>query len=530
MLKLANGLLREFPSKSVLIPYDKWKEEAFCTAIAVAFRKMSTEQTDGAKPVTSKAQSVVNEERDTQNPTLVSQLLFSFLGCHGHPTETRAFAKKVRDTVVWGDGSKPWRRSPVWLASKVSLQMLLNTSPLGDAGHTYFKNFQLFAIAQLAQNILDANHLPVHALHNLRTKIAWRASKLAGGTWKPLEDFVESTVVSLTDHVRSVWQEVQQLDQRQLPAPNAHDNVSKHLSMRHSGSALQDILARYRSGETPRHRDFLPHWPTRGDFDEGAAPDMDVFEDPADGSELCLLTDLEAWVSQHLEPWFLHSRRNHEGCTALFALAQTYYDRAVQQYAGDVIQLSTMKLTLLHLWKVMDLIVVELYPELKKFSPEIPSNYLEPLLLVRSYDSERLLQIEKRLQDRHEPKEGAFPSMFGDIHEKSFAVQYYNKHPSLKDLRQKIQDKAKTERKEKEKEHDALLEMYNNLKEICEAIEHDHPHGRARPKKCDKCRLQIESQNLRIDVYEWPLPNSELMLKSVIFELYVQVRFANGGT
>jgi hypothetical protein len=80
----------------------------------------------------------------------VSQLLFGLLRGLGHPSDATYVHKRLADEVLLGERNKqPWRRSPMWLVIRITLQTSLGTR---DA----FKAFMVHTHAQLLEDCLKA--------------------------------------------------------------------------------------------------------------------------------------------------------------------------------------------------------------------------------------------------------------------------------------------------------------------------------------------------------------------------------------
>ncbi|KAF5252651.1 hypothetical protein FANTH_2546 [Fusarium anthophilum] len=91
------------------------------------------------QPKVKKAQQMHNEERDTTDPCIVTELLTSFLRGAGTPAEIKAVQKRMREEVSWNNSSHPWTRSPLWLLLRVGLQltmMALQAGPFDEDGIT----------------------------------------------------------------------------------------------------------------------------------------------------------------------------------------------------------------------------------------------------------------------------------------------------------------------------------------------------------------------------------------------------------
>ncbi|KAI9047595.1 hypothetical protein LZ554_008308 [Drepanopeziza brunnea f. sp. 'monogermtubi'] len=138
----AEGALQwDFPGNAVAIPLDTFNDPKFQEELATFLEKASVESIKRFAARAKKAGSSAYESRGTVDPSLVTQMLMSLLaeigGRRVFPTLLR---KHVRDDVLWENGSeKPWRRSPFWLALRVSIHRYLSQSKDSGIGRAQYK-------------------------------------------------------------------------------------------------------------------------------------------------------------------------------------------------------------------------------------------------------------------------------------------------------------------------------------------------------------------------------------------------------
>ena len=116
------------------------------------------------------------EERGTMDPILVTDFLVSVLSAMGKPTNSGGIWKNTRDEVLWKFALLPWRRSPVWLLARVTLQLVF--SRLADY-HIVYKHFMVFLMGEIL-SVAHSKHLSSDILHCMMAKISKRLLKLNG--------------------------------------------------------------------------------------------------------------------------------------------------------------------------------------------------------------------------------------------------------------------------------------------------------------------------------------------------------------
>ena len=155
-------LLCSYPGTAVEVPKEIFENECFLQELASYLFQMDIDVLDPAVATTSKAGSTVPEMRERAHPKYICELLASILCAYGQPAEVNRITKRIGDEA-------PWRRSPLWLVLRVSLQTSLPSISI-------YKNFMLFFHAHLLK-ICTQQHLPSESLFVMRAKMARRLSK-----------------------------------------------------------------------------------------------------------------------------------------------------------------------------------------------------------------------------------------------------------------------------------------------------------------------------------------------------------------
>ena len=142
MMTTEGKLVCSYPGPVVQVPVDISMDECFLRELSSFLVQMDVYILDST-PTTIKAGSEVREVRDTVHPKYISGLLVGILRGFGQPAEVDRITKRIGDEVLWCDALKPWRRSPLWLVLRVTLQTSLRVDD------DLYKLFMLFFHAHL---------------------------------------------------------------------------------------------------------------------------------------------------------------------------------------------------------------------------------------------------------------------------------------------------------------------------------------------------------------------------------------------
>jgi len=84
---------------------------------------MSFQDAPGFQPQTRKNKKCHNEIRDTAHPGLVTDFFMRVISVIGQPTDVKGVWKNTREDVLWSGSLLPWRRSPLWLLVRTTMQL-----------------------------------------------------------------------------------------------------------------------------------------------------------------------------------------------------------------------------------------------------------------------------------------------------------------------------------------------------------------------------------------------------------------------
>jgi hypothetical protein len=250
------------------------------------------------------------------------------------------------------------------------------------------------------------------------------------------------------------------------------------------------------------------------------------------------LAALEAWIEQHLNSWLSVHISGDETCGKIYALMQLYHAAASTQYSGEPASLSLMYLCLLELWIAADKSACGIYPLLCQYNPEVGLEELQCLILPRKSQLQRLLNIERYVQNRRDTANKANPSVYEKFGNPStFAVKYFDQSSALQVTLADINREATEKKKQKlesllglKRRYQDLMDHYNRNE--CETIKvvTNKFHGYTKDvhsSSCSRCASKITAESLTIDIYEWPLSSNISIAKATVFELRIPQAFGD---
>lgn len=528
------SLRRSFPGRAIQVPVETFNDPRFVDELTGFLHRLDSEEVDEVRAKTTKAKSEVVEERDSTNPKLVTELLISILAPYGKLVTSRTIAKRTRDDICWNNARLPWRRSPVWLVFKVAIELFLVNSGLENAS-IHYKNYMILLTAKLSE-VARTHGLSSELLFVINAKAARRAAKMAGEIFDFVERFAVDSVRLTKNQIEQRVLTTQKADSIRLNSisPSFADT---HLRLATSKSYLTEALERQLN---PIGQEELSlSAPSRLSCSRDNLPSPKLLSVTGNSSML-VLADFETWVRDHLKQWLLRSEdtdvewanmskdlnkvHNSEDCQTLKELIYAYESAATNMYRENPEYLSLMLLTIMELWCSLDILVAGFFLQLKDYSPEVPREILQPLLLPQREQLVRLQQIETYLEKRHRQVTLGFPSVFGKINSNSLSVRCFDDCSKLQDLRILIERDAAEAKERKRQELEKLTSSYKSLQERANRLLHLQKINRRgneyhADSKCQRCMLEREANRIHISVHEWPLPASKNEAKAAVFEL-----------
>ncbi|KAJ1300163.1 hypothetical protein OPQ81_011915 [Rhizoctonia solani] len=453
VMSIPGKIVRHFPGPMVKIPNSVAGDSDFIMEVANILSQMNIEYFDEAHPKTRKAGNEVNESRDSINPNYFIQFFFGFLCGMGTTIDPPRITKRLADEVLCMDAKNPWRRSPIWLIIRVALQTSVDSK-------TTYKHFMVYHHMCILSQCLNHKSFSSDLLYAMRIKMARRLYKVKDSAPRFLIDVTKTTAERIQDLLQGRWDMIQAA---QAQSPNRDFSgvdfeSAMHHTLPNSRSYLEGVFKPHSSNDnstefTPKHHPRLENINEFSEYTDGALS-LAFQNDPH-----LALFDFEASVFDNLSSWTRRQSNYSRACATLFSCFHQYLKLARSYYTADVADLSIMVLTLMRIWMAIDELAAKDCPLLSNYSPELPTDILDPLLLRTAQHIEQACCIQQYIDARREIQRMS--------HEYSYTNGLQN-------------------------------------------------HDRWR---CERCKKDNERSGLQIQPYEWPLPSDELRAQIVVFEL-----------
>ena len=505
-------LLCSYPGPAIEVPMEIFMDESFLRELSSFLVQMNVDVLDST-PTTFKAGSVVYEVRETVHPRYISGLLVGILRGFGQPAVVDRITKRIGDEVLWDKALKPWRRSPLWLVLRVTLQSSLRANNL-------YKRFMLFFHAHLLRKCVQCD-FPSELLHTMRVKMTRRLSKLGPGVSRH-HDFVYETALETEVLLSKRWTSFQAIGSitPTLQPQTLDFATDTRISLNSSHGYLTKMLDSDSHGHS--RGSFNPHGARLNTIRDFSQFSNGKLAEAIAKDQHLAVADFEVSVERYLEPWVAASTNDKHAPEVVASCIQQYYAGAKGLYGSNAEDNSIMILTVMYLWVALDRLAVELCPLLKQYSPEIPSDFLHGLLLHRSSAINRSLYIEKHIRRRHREALDVTSIFSNDVDDSCFPVKYFRTSNDLMRLHNEIDVHAQREREAKRAELISLNQQSKSLLSQAAGVSHEisnDPRSQHKRATCQRCRLENRAKSLKIRIHEWPLPSSTMHAQRVVFEL-----------
>ncbi|KDQ19885.1 hypothetical protein BOTBODRAFT_183913, partial [Botryobasidium botryosum FD-172 SS1] len=505
-------------------------QEEFSSFLA----QMDVDVLEAAHAQTKKAGSNLSEYRESTDPMFIIDMLSAILAGFSNPADVKRVQKRIGDDVVWNNALLPWRRSPMWLVIRVTLQ----TSLLDGESHGDYKSFMLFCMTQLLHEACDAR-IESDLLHFMRSKLSRRFFKLDGrfsaASPSGAAQFFHTTLSDCHSLLQRRWEEIQETQASSpLWNPEAFDILRDvQLAL---PNARKYLIERIDANASRRDtEEFKPHCEERlGSINDALYPI--TFQHVLDGDHTKFLTlmDFETHVVGSIDEWVERHLSIDSSCSNLSKIIDIYMSAAQVAYRSNHEQLSIMLLTIFELWVALDRITIWQCPLLKEYSPEISVDLLASLVLPKASLIDRVSKVETYLRKRAREAwaSGSYSSVFDDgSTPTSFAVRYYDSSDELKALEARITRDAGKASAAKIDELNQMRKKYDDILQRESALSHGDYYNRYKDRwqhdrNCEKCSLSSSAASMRIEIFESPLPEDEYKRKTVVFELRCPPPFA----
>ncbi|KAH7359478.1 hypothetical protein B0T11DRAFT_204406, partial [Plectosphaerella cucumerina] len=174
------SLIRQFPASATILGGDIGANTDFLATLGDLLAQLDTQSLPDFAAKARKAGQEHVEERDTTNPSLVTDMLRSWLLGYGSQAVSNVcIQKRSREHVRYNIGHRiAWHRSPLWLFLRVALRLILDRDDrLMNAEVSTFKSFMIFYLSSILDRATSGGFSSEH-LHGISAKISRRVHKL----------------------------------------------------------------------------------------------------------------------------------------------------------------------------------------------------------------------------------------------------------------------------------------------------------------------------------------------------------------
>ncbi|RAK76570.1 uncharacterized protein BO72DRAFT_497067 [Aspergillus fijiensis CBS 313.89] len=526
-------LQRQFPGPTFALDRAIFQEPNMQNTIAHALESMSRQPAPGTKSKVKKARHKHDEDRDTTNPKLVTELFTTFLRPQCKPVDSLQVRKNTREEVLWLDTLHPWRRSALWLQVRVTIQVFIRRLCQRDGiSVDLYKVFMVFYMSFILRRCPESTSSEHRYI--MSSKIVRRLRKLDLPDNHDWILFVQCALREANGVLEQNWSRIIarnacRPDMSALIRLNFKDDTD--CSLPNLDEWLQSITIRQHSVVPPDSHiqsGFLEFKPAElPSLLKSTDPDYQVYN----------LAAFEAWVDLNLQSWIETHIGYEDTCERLSSLVNAYHDIASESYASNPEALSTMLLTVLELWIACDKSAVHIHPLLRHHSTCIPIHLFQSLLLPRLSLLTRLANAELYMRQRHQDLQYPDSNVLNDFGtSSSFSVRYFNHSAEHQLLLDTIEHRARSEKAAKvvelHRKHQQYRDYCARRDEISCTFYDEIVDKRFRfierrhSPSCRRCGFDKAAREITIDVYEWPLSSNPLEAKSTVFELNLPRPFA----
>ncbi|KAH9019485.1 hypothetical protein EDB85DRAFT_2294152, partial [Lactarius pseudohatsudake] len=355
-------------------------------------------------------------------------------------------------------------------ASVDLIRVALQTSLDSDMYKSFMLVFHTYIL-----NICIQRNFPSEILYLMRVKIARRLSKLGPAVSDGVYQAVYHAAKNTGTLLQNRWSSFQKSRSAFLAwHPEQLDVVSDvAITLNNSRpflmNALHSTFHSYSSKSfNPSHRPRLASTLDFGHLADGHLAAA-VAED-----KRTALADFESSVERYLDYWVDAHQHDENAPDVVASYIEQYFDIARDTYGANPEDNSVMILTVMGLWMALDKLTTRQCPLLTFYSPEIPRDFLHPLLLHRSRSLQRATLIEEYILRRHQDS-SCKTSIFSDKDtESSFGVPYFRTSQLLQQLEVEITQHAREERNLKRAELDSLNGQWQLLKYMAAEMDHTY--------------------------------------------------------
>lgn len=466
----------------------------------------------------------------------------TMLEANGAAVSVPLLRKRVRDTVMFEQAKRPWRRSPSYLLVRVAMQRYLYKQFGSDVGRLYYKISMCLMLQKFLEDVLK--RIPFGSVSFVRQKLGRRLAKLTSdraaitekvsplitAAFSSLEASFDYTLTSTGNWLKATWRKYRSTHERTVQPLNPRISAGElNLRLRNSYPVLAQILS-----NQSKHANIPQRSPEELlDQYEKSSPSVKPYMYAARA---------HIQISQHhttvIEPAKESYASGHPRIVELSITICDYIHQIQTSPEGYPDQKSRMLLHLMELWVLMDREAVTCYPLLSDYHSGFDIDLLDPIQLPSLEDLLRVQHVQTHINERYRTRHRMqCRTIFDDPADDCFAARYFDDcDEELHELRVEIESQAEAQRADKEAEweeksavHAETIRKRDEATCIFDDVPHKYIPGIVEPRHrrpCDWHDLRDQARNIKIQIFEHPLPSYEPAAKATVFELRCPESFA----
>lgn len=425
-----------------------------------------------------------------------------------------------------------FQRSSFYMAIKVFLQLSL-TAELGEENGLFiYKLIMLNFMAEFCEifeNPYSFSTLNADLMRQFLAKMARRIEKLSlmksGHSEENIcMDVVNKTKCTISNIRIKIDQKFQRIYTKSkfFPELRPLDHLNFKADIHQKIRYLRPYLEKRKSSNEKKNiYSVKVHFKTfkRHDIRHKTPPSMKSFDECEEEIERHLiLTDFENWILYRN----LDFSKVRSKVKTLLECGRKYIRIPEEFHIGDPFGISKMVLVRLKLIAMIDQIVTEMYPLLFEHRSGIDPAIFDVLVLPQLIDKKIALELQKYFIQRN--ANASYPGLIehDTVLSSSFPVRFAMRSDEMQSARREIHERSRERIEQKRGEWEKGRAKVELLRRTARTMSHDHSDGEKILEyeiDCQLCEMQDKISRVKIDQYEYALPNSEDEQNSIIFEL-----------
>ena len=449
------------------------------------------------------------------------------------------FRKKHRDQIRWNKTMLPFRRSGLWMAIKTVLHTIL-VKRLKDIGTVVYKLFMTHFLTHVISTTRTSTDLLIHCIRKIVRRLNKIEGLLLSINSKEMNTWISCTKQQIEFKISHIipdpnWQSVIKSDEKQK-----QDLITNELKLstgkiyRHSCVELKAYLNSTNFNEISVRVESVNNHDYSTNINQGDyIPSYDMLTKQMKCTIGTALTFMEIWIELCLEHWISRYSPTINGKNRfeiLLDFFEEYHSVAINHYYSekgptDSIGYSRFILTSLTIIHVCHkkLCLDQRFQRLQLHRIDIPNlmDLFEFLILPNRED---MIRAHNLYDYFCEFRQKQYPDLLDNIEsENAFGVSYAAQSQSMNDSIQRIRTQAEQDKQNTIKKVNHSKQEYMQLMDIVNKNACEYRDSRHNKQLCCRCKTLKKAKNIKVQVFECPMPLRCESALAVIFELQMPI-------